>query len=134
MKTNFDRKDPNGADEYFLNCVRKGDVKNALDCFDLEAIYIDKDGNAISGLSNIEKVVINLCKMKPDITVYEHKIAPIGDNMMYWLDKWKMTTTDPSGNVIEMKGASANVMRKSADGFWLWLVDNPFAAPFFAND
>jgi len=24
-------------------------------------------------------------------------------------------------------------MRKSADGIWLWLVDNPFAAPFFAD-
>jgi len=25
------------------------------------------------------------------------------------------------------------MMRKSADGIWLWLVDNPFAAPFFAD-
>jgi len=32
-----------------------------------------------------------------------------------------------------MKGASANMMRKNADGIWLWLVDNPFAAPFFAE-
>jgi len=24
-------------------------------------------------------------------------------------------------------------MRKNADGVWLWLVDNPFAALFFAD-
>jgi len=44
-----------------------------------------------------------------------------------------MTATDPQGNTINMKGASANMMRKNADGIWLWLVDNPFAAPFFAE-
>jgi len=25
------------------------------------------------------------------------------------------------------------MMRKGADGIWLWLVDNPFATPFFAD-
>ena len=40
MTQNFDRTDPNEADEYFLNCVRNGDLKNAMTCFDPEAIYI----------------------------------------------------------------------------------------------
>jgi len=133
MAQNYDRTDPNGADEYFLNCIRIGDLKNAMTCFDPEAIYIDKEGNTIRGAANIEKVVANLCKMKADITVYEHKAAAVGSEMMYWLDKWTMTATDPQGAALTMKGASANVMRKSADGIWLWLVDNPFAAPFFAD-
>jgi len=30
-------------------------------------------------------------------------------------------------------GASAHIMRKNKEGFWLWLVDNPFAALFFAD-
>jgi len=133
MTPHFDRTDPNGADEFFLNCVRNGDLKNAMTCFDPEAIYIDKEGQTIRGAANIEKVVANLCKMKADITVYEHKTAPVGDELMYWLDKWTMSATDPQGAAISMKGASANMMRKSPDGIWLWLVDNPFAAPFFAD-
>ena len=133
MTQNFDRTDPNEADEYFLNCVRNGDLKNAMTCFDPEAIYIDKDGDTIIGFTNIEKVVANLCNMRADIKVYEHKNSPVGNDMMYWLDKWTMTATDPHGNTINMKGASANMMRKNADGVWLWLVDNPFAAPFFAD-
>jgi len=133
MTQYFDRTDPNEAGEYFLNCVRNGDLKNATTCFDPEAIYIGKHGNTISGFTNIEKVVANLCNMRADIKVYEHKNAPVGNDMMYWLDKWTMTATDPQGNPINMKGSSANMMRKSADGIWLWLVDNPFAAPFFAD-
>ena len=131
MTQKFDRTDPDGADEYFLEAVRNGDVKTAMTCFDPEAIYIDKEGNTITGFDNIEKVVANLCKMRPDIKVYEHQMAPVGTDMMYWLDKWSMTATGPDGKQFEMKGASANMMRKNADGHWLWLVDNPFALPFF---
>ena len=134
MKQNFDRTDPNEADDYFLEAVRNGDVKTAMTCFDPEAIYIDKDGNTITGFTNIEKVVANLCKMKPDIKVYEHQMAPVGNDMMYWLDKWTMKATGPDGKPFEMKGASANMMRRNADGHWLWLVDNPFALPFFESE
>ena len=133
MINNFDRTDPQDADEYFLEAVRNGDVKTAMTCFDKEAVYIGKDSKPISGMDNIEKVITELCKMKPDIKVYEHQMSPVGSDMMYWLDKWTMTATDPQGNSINMKGASANMMRKNADGIWLWLVDNPFAAPFFAD-
>jgi len=129
----FDRTDPNEADEYFLYCIRNGDLKNAMGCFDPEAIYIGKDGNTISGFANIEKLVANLCNMKADIKVYEHKNAPVGIDMMYWLDKWTMTATDQEGNTINRKGVSANMMRKNDVGIWLWLVDNPFAATFFAE-
>ena len=43
MNTTFDRTDPDGADEYFLEAVRNGDVKTAMTCFDKEAVYIGKD-------------------------------------------------------------------------------------------
>lgn len=95
------------------------------------AVHMDKDGNAISGLTNIEKVVANLFNMKPDIKIYKHKNSPVGKDLIYRLDKWTMTATDPKGNPIKMQGASAHIMRKNADGVWLWLVDNPFTALFF---
>ena len=47
--------------------------------------------------------------------------------------KLHMSATDIQSNLINMKGASTNVMRKSDYKIWLWLVDNPFATPFFAD-
>jgi len=67
-----------------------------MTCFDSEAIYVAKDGNTISGFTNIEKVVANLCTMRADIKVYEHKNSPVGNDMMYWLDKWTMPVSHPS--------------------------------------
>jgi ketosteroid isomerase-like protein len=71
--------------------------------------------------------------MKPDIKIYKHKNSLVGKDLIYRLDKWTMTATDRQGNPIKMQGASAHIMRKNAEGVWLWLVDNPFAALFFAE-
>ena len=54
-------------------------------------------------------------------------------HLVYRLDKCTMTATDPQGNSINIQRASAHIMRKNADGVWLWLVDNPFALSFFAH-
>jgi len=87
MKQNFDRTNPDEADEYFMDCIREGNLKNAMTCFDHEAVYMDKDGNAISELANIEKLVANLCNMKPEIKIYKHKNSPVGKGLIYRLDR-----------------------------------------------
>ncbi len=44
-----------------------------------------------------------------------------------------MSATDIQNNLINMKGASTNVMRKSDYKIWLWLADYPFATTFFED-
>ena len=34
MAQEFDRTDPNGFDEYFMDCIGRGDMEAALACFD----------------------------------------------------------------------------------------------------
>ena len=34
MKQNLDRTNPDEADEYFMDCIREGNLKNAMTCFD----------------------------------------------------------------------------------------------------
>jgi len=101
MTQNFDRTNPDEANEYFIDCLREGDLKNAMTCFDPDGVYMDIDGNAIRGLANIEKVGANLCNMKPDIKIYKHKNSTVGKDLIYRLDKWTMTATDPQGNPIK---------------------------------
>lgn len=33
----------------------------------------------------------------------------------------------PNGDPMEMEGATACIMKRSSEGIWLWLIDNPFA-------
>jgi hypothetical protein len=64
----FNRKDPRGAVEYFRYCIQTGDISGAMSCFDKDATYIERDGQAITGLENIQKSMEHLCTWKPVIT------------------------------------------------------------------
>jgi uncharacterized protein (TIGR02246 family) len=128
----FDRTIPAGAVNYFRSCIVNGDLQGALSCFDKDATYIERGGQEITGLENIGKAMEHLCTWKPEITGSTYKATIVGD-LAIWVDKWSMKATMPDGSPVEMKGATSCLMKKNAEGMWLWLVDNPFAAEVFEN-
>lgn len=132
MTEKFDRTIPAGAVNYFRSCIANGDLQGALNCFDKDAIYIERDGQEITGLDNIEKSMEHLCTWRPKITGSKHRVTIVGD-FAIWVDKWSLSGATPDGNPVEMSGATSCMMKKSNDGIWLWLVDNPFAADVFSD-
>lgn len=132
MPENFDRTHPTGAVHYFRHCILTGNLDGALSCFGKDAIYIERDGEEITGLENIRKPLEHLCNWKPDIQGNKHKLTIVGD-LAVWVDKWKLKALAPDGSPIEMDGATTCMMKRNEDGIWLWLVDNPFAGQVFED-
>lgn len=130
MIEQFDRTIPADAVKYFRSCIVTGDLQGALSCFDKDATYIERDGQEITGLENIEKSMEHLCAWKPQITGSKHKVTIVGD-LAIWVDKWSLKAITPDGDPVEMDGATSCMMKKNDAGIWLWLVDNPFAAEVF---
>ena len=132
MTETFDRTIPAEAVKYFRNCIVIGDLQGALNCFDKDATYIERDGQEITGLENIEKSMEHLCTWKPKIVGSKSRVTIVG-NLAIWVDKWSLNAIMPDGNPIEMNGATSCMMKKNEEGIWVWLVDNPFAADIFEN-
>jgi ketosteroid isomerase-like protein len=43
-------------------------------------------------------------------------------------NRWTLAGTRPDGAAIEMKGVSADVLRRRADGSWGIVIDDPWGA------
>ncbi|MGU3374705.1 YybH family protein [Chryseobacterium sp. M5A1_1a] len=127
MIENFDRRKPEDAVKYFRNCIYRSDLKGAVSCFHSEAVYIERDGQEIKGLDNIEKALAGICIWRPEITSVKHRITIIGD-LAIWIDKYVVKAKMANGEPMEMDGITACLMKCNHDGIWLWMVDNPFAA------
>lgn len=132
MAEKFDRTIPAEAVKYFRSCIVNGDLQGVLSCFGEDAIYIERDGQEITGLQNIEKSMAHLCTWKPEIMGGKHKVTIVGD-IAIWIDKYSLKATMPDGNPIEMSGVTSCIMKKNDGGIWLWLVDNPFAGEIFED-
>lgn len=123
----FDKRTPAGTVSYFRRCIKTGDVSGAISCFDVQGVYIDRDGVAIRGLQQIELAMRHLCVWRPDIKGGKSHVTII-DDVAIWLDKWEMTGTTPDGHVINLSGHTTCLMKRNKAGIWLWWVDNPFGA------
>lgn len=123
----FDKRTPVGAVSYFRHCLKTGDVNGAISCFDVRAVYIDRDGVAIRGLQQIAQAMGRLCAWRPDIKGGKSHVTIIED-VAIWLDKWEMTGTTPDGHAINLSGHTTCLMKRNEADIWLWWVDNPFGA------
>ncbi|MFB6456291.1 YybH family protein [Chitinophaga sp. Hz27] len=128
----FDKSTPAGMVSYFRHCIKTGDVKGAISCFDVQGVYIDREGIAIRGLQQIELAMEQLCAWRPDIKGGKSHVTII-DDVAIWLDKWEMTGTTPGGHTISMSGHTTCMMKRNKVGIWLWWVDNPFGAAVLEN-
>lgn len=117
-----------------MDCTGRGDMEAALACFDPEALYVEKSGNALSGREAIEKAISPLVKMKAKMEVYEHNNLSVSKDLMYRMNKRIVKATLPYGTPMEMKGASVHLLRCNAEGYWMWLVDSPFKLDWFKNE
>ena len=93
----------------------------------IDIVYIERDGQEIKGLGNIEKALQSICSWKPHIQGIRQRVTIIGDHAM-WVDKYIVKANRPNGDLIEMEGFTACILKRDINGIWLWLVDNPFAA------
>ena len=63
--------------------------------------------------------------LEPTITGEVQRVHEAGDTALI-INRWRLAGTNPTGAAVEMRGTSADVMRRRADGTWGILVDDPW--------
>jgi len=129
MDKMFDRTTTEGSARYFQDCVRKGDVEGALSCFDPDAIYVIAPGAQVTGKEEIRAALSRVCALMPDLQAQRSADFITGD-IAGWVDEWTLKATTPDGTRLELKGVSADVLRKQKNGNWAYLIDNPYGAAY----
>jgi ketosteroid isomerase-like protein len=56
-------------------------------------------------------------------------VAQCGDVALL-MSKWTLKGTSTEGEPVSIEGQTSDVVRRQADGSWLFAVDNPFGAAY----
>lgn len=115
---------PEEADELFMEAMNSGDLQAALALYEQGGSFTGT-GQVASGIEAIRQALSAFLAMKPRFTAEAKTVAQAGD-IALTSAKWSMTATGPDGNAITMTGHSAEVVRRQADGTWLFVIDAPF--------
>ena len=119
---------PADVDLQLIAAVNAGDVDSAVGCYEPGAALVSERGTTVTGTEAIREALSGFMATKPKMTIEVPLVIESGDTALVH-SKWTSMGTDADGNQVDFAGQATEVMRRQADGTWLFVIDNPFGAP-----
>lgn len=109
----------------FHDAINAGDLEGMVGLYEPDAVFISAPGQVTAGSEAIRDTFAGFLAAKPR---FEHKITSlhrVGDVALKFFE-WKLEGNDPDGTPMALHGTGSAVLRRQADGRWLYVIDNPF--------
>jgi uncharacterized protein (TIGR02246 family) len=117
---------PEECDTLLAEAVNRGDLEAAVALYEPNASFVQEPGKVVTGHAAIREVMQGFLAVKPKLTI-EVNATQSGDIALL-RSKWSLSGTGPDGKPMQMGGNGTEVVRRQADGTWLFVIDNPAGA------
>jgi uncharacterized protein (TIGR02246 family) len=118
-------RSPEELDQLFIEKMNAGDLEAVVALYEPDATLAPQPGQTVTGTAAIRDAIRGFMAMKPRFTATAKPTVQAGDLALTGL-AWILHATGPDGKTVEMKGHSAEIVRRQRDGTWKFVVDNPF--------
>jgi uncharacterized protein (TIGR02246 family) len=116
---------PEQVIEHFAASLNRGDVEAALALYEPEAAFAPRPGEKVTGLEAIRSALQEFAALKPRLHGEITKTLTAADVALVQ-NRWQLEGTQPDGSRVEMRGHSADVLRRGPGGGWRILIDDPW--------
>lgn len=106
------------------DAVTSGDIERALSLFEPTACFVQLAYTA-EGTEAIRSALRGLVSLRPTLRGFPEKVF-VSDNIALVCGRWTLAATGPDGNPLDLTGRFTDVVRRQADGRWLFVIDNPY--------
>ena len=118
-------REPQDIHKKFQDAFSSGDLDGLVALYEPNAILVSGQGQIATGQDAIREVYKGYLAMRPKITVETVSVFENADAALLH-GRWNITGAGPDGSPISMQGRNTEVLRRQADGSWLFYIDNPF--------
>ena len=118
---------PEEVIELFAASLNRGDVDAAITLYESDAAFAPQPGEEVTGLGAIRDALQQFAALKPRLRGEITNVLTAGDVALVH-NRWQLEGTQPDGSPVEMRGHSADVLRRASDGSWRILIDDPWGA------
>ncbi len=118
---------PEATVEAFFAAFNSGDVNAVLALYEPGAVLMAQPGHAAEGARALREALNGFFALKPTLIPEKKKFIGAGDIALSVV-AWSLRGTGPDGEPVQITGTSSDVLRKQADGKWLFIIDNPWGA------
>ena len=111
----------------FAKCFNSRDMEGLLDLYEDDAVFVRGPEDHISGRNSLRSALQEffdtggIISFKVRHAVQHRDIALLSN-------EYTLQGTDATGEAFKVTGKTAEVLRRQADGRWLYLIDHPSGA------
>jgi uncharacterized protein (TIGR02246 family) len=117
---------PTQVIETFAERIGAGDLEGALALYDPGAAFLPAPGApAVAGMEAIRDALRPFAAMRPTMRGEIDQVIETADIALV-VNRWELNAAPPDGEPVEMRGVSADVLRRGPDGTWRILIDDPW--------
>ncbi len=102
------------------------DLDGLLALYEEGAVLTPEPGAVVTGHAGIREALGGFLSLNLPIRMTTKTIIPAGDLVMLH-GAWSITGSGPDGSPIDLSARSSEVVRRQADGTWLYIIDNPYS-------
>jgi uncharacterized protein (TIGR02246 family) len=107
--------------------LNRGDVDAAIMLYESEAVFVPQPGEEVTGVEAIRGALEQFAALKPRLRGEITNVLTAGDVALVH-NRWQLEGTQPDGSPVELRGHSADVLRRASDGGWRIVIDDPWGA------
>ena len=118
---------PEEVHQLFSKHFSAADIDALLSLYEPTATFVPQPGQPVSGSAAIREALQAFLALKGRFNMEPGKVI-LANDIALLFSKWTLSGKDPEGNAVELSGQTSDVVRRQADGSWLFVIDNPFGA------
>jgi len=118
-------KTPEDVDRLFAECINAGDVEGVVALYEPAGVLLMEASEPARGTAAIRAAIAQFAAVKPKLRMAIQKVVHGGGDVAVIYNDWTLTMTGPDGKTAEDRGKATEIVRRQADGTWLFVVDDP---------
>ena len=115
--------EPEGMAASLIERFNSGKISAMMGLYDPEAVFIADDGRTVTDRAEIAAELERDLRLGLPLEAKARHVFVSGDIAELVLD-WSIDGTGPGGEHVHVGGSASDVVRRGADGFWRYLIDN----------
>jgi ketosteroid isomerase-like protein len=119
-------REPEEAHRLWGERFKAGDLEGLMALYEPNATLMPQPGQAASGAAAIREALGGFLGLKATFDWVDSKPAIRSGDLALLHSRWTLSGTGPDGSPLNLGGTTADVVRRQADGTWLFAIDNPW--------
>lgn len=115
--------EPEGVIPSLIERFNSGKISAMMALHEPESVFVEDDGSIITDRAVLAARLERDLKLGLPLAANVRHVFVANDIAQIVVD-WSIDGTDSGGKQVHLKGSACDIVRRGADGFWRYIIDN----------